>query len=72
MVKQALYGTLRFGAPQLQNFLEISGPRPASKPLWPIRDPKFPGNFGAWAVPFERLGQAGFVPLNFWKISGSG
>ena len=29
---------------------------PASKPLWPTRDPKFPGNFGAWAVPFERLG----------------
>ena len=32
---------------------------PASKPLWPTRDPKFPGNFGAWAV----------CPLKGWASS---
>ena len=44
----------------------------ASKPIWSIRDPKFPEKFGAWVVPFERLGLSGGFKLHPPpKISGS-
>ena len=32
---------------------------PVSKSIWSTQDPKFLENFGAWAVPFERLGLFG-------------
>ena len=59
-----LYKTLRSNQPYaVRHASECPSPKfsenfwtPASKPLWPTRDPKFTGNFGAWAVPFERLG----------------
>ena len=35
-----------------------------SKPTWSTRDPKFPETFGAWVVPFERLGLFGGFKLH--------
>ena len=37
---------------------------PASKPIWSTRDPKLPENFGASAVPKERLGLFGGFKLH--------